>query len=56
MAARDTGEGFTLIPLSGIGNNMCYAADIMSSKGGGEGEYCHAIKFNNVNGTMRILT
>jgi hypothetical protein len=56
MADRATDEQFTLIPLSGIGNNLCYPADIPNSKEGIEGYYRHAIKFNNVNGTMRIHT
>jgi hypothetical protein len=56
VAARATDEDFTLMPVSGIGNNLCYAADILNSKEGIEGYYRHAIKFNNVNGTMRILT
>jgi hypothetical protein len=36
------------MPLSGIDNNICYAADIPNSKEG--------IKYNNVNGTMHIHT
>jgi hypothetical protein len=44
------------MPLSGISNNLCYAADIPNSKEGIEGYYRHAIKFNNVNGKMRIRT
>jgi hypothetical protein len=54
VVARATDEEFTLMPLSGIGNNLCYAADIPNSKDGIEGYYHHVIKFNNVNGTMRI--
>jgi hypothetical protein len=54
VEARATDEEFTLMPLSGIGNNLCYAADVPNSKEGIEGYYRHAIKFNNVNGTMRI--
>jgi hypothetical protein len=56
VAARTTNEEFTLVPLSSIGNNLCYAADIPNSKVGIEGYYRHAIKFNNVNGTMCICT
>jgi hypothetical protein len=44
------------MPLSGIGNNLCYATDIPNSKEGIEGYYRHAVKFNNVNGKMRIRT
>jgi hypothetical protein len=44
------------MPLSGIGNNLCYAADIPNSKEGIEGYYRHAIKFNNVHVSMRIRT
>jgi hypothetical protein len=56
VEARATNEEFTLMPLGGIGNNLCYAADIPSSKEEIEGYYRHAIKFNNINGTMRIRT
>jgi hypothetical protein len=56
VAARATDEEFTLMPLSGISSNLCYAADIPNSKEGIEGYYRHAIKYNNVNGTMRIRT
>jgi hypothetical protein len=56
MAARATSEEFTLVPLSGIIYNPCYAADIPNSKKGIEGYYRHTIKFNNVNGKMRICT
>jgi hypothetical protein len=44
------------MPLSGMGNNLCHEADIPNSKEGIEGYYRHAIKFNNVNGTMCIRT
>jgi hypothetical protein len=39
VAARVTDEEFTLMPISGIGNNLCYAADIPNSKEGIEGYY-----------------
>jgi hypothetical protein len=44
------------MPLIGIGNNLCYVADIPHSKEGIEGYYRHAIKYKNINGTMRICT
>jgi hypothetical protein len=56
VASRATDEELTLIPLSGIGSNLCYAADIPNSKEGIEGYYRHTIKFSNVNGSMRIRT
>jgi hypothetical protein len=56
VEARAINEEFTLMPLSGIGNNLCYAADILNSQEGIEGYYQHAIKFSNINGTMRIRT
>jgi hypothetical protein len=37
VAARATDEEFTLMPLIGIGNNLCYVADITNSKEGIEG-------------------
>jgi hypothetical protein len=54
--ARATDEEFTLMPLSDISNNLCYAADNPNSKEGIEGYHRHTIKYNNVNGTMRIHT
>jgi hypothetical protein len=56
VAASDTDEEFTLMSLSGIGNNLCYAAGIPNSKEGIEGYYCHVIKSNNFYWTMRIRT
>jgi hypothetical protein len=56
VASRATDKEFTLMPLSDIGNNLCYATHIPNSKEGIEGYYRHAIKFNNVDGTMRIFT
>jgi hypothetical protein len=37
VAARATDEELTLMPLSGIGNNLWYTADVWSSKEGIEG-------------------
>jgi hypothetical protein len=56
VAATATDEEFTPMPLTSVGNNLCFAADIPSTKDGIEGYYQHAVKFNNVNGMMRIHT
>jgi hypothetical protein len=56
VAAMATNEEFTLMPISGIGNNLCYAVYVLNSKEGIEGYDRHAIKFNNVNRTLCIHT
>jgi hypothetical protein len=45
---------FTILPLSGIGNNLCISADVPNTKVGIEQYFCHEVKFNNVNGKLRI--
>jgi hypothetical protein len=53
-AAREQDDEFTILPLSGIGNNLCISADIPNTKYGIEQYFCHEVKFNNVNGKLRI--
>jgi hypothetical protein len=52
--AREQDDEFTIIPLSGIGNNLCISADVPNTKVGIEQYFRHEVKFNNVNGRPRI--
>jgi hypothetical protein len=54
-AAREQDDEFTILPLSGIGNNLCISADVPNTKVGIEQYFRHEVKFNNVNGKLRIL-
>jgi hypothetical protein len=53
-AAREQDDESTILPLSGIGNNLCISADVPNTKYGVEQYFCHEVKFNNVNGKLRI--
>jgi hypothetical protein len=53
-AAREQDDEFTISPLSGIGNNLCISADVPNTKVGIEQYFRHEVKFNNVNGKLRI--
>jgi hypothetical protein len=53
-AAREQDNEFTILPLSGIGNKFCISADVPNTKDGIEQYFCHEVKFNNVNGKLRI--
>jgi hypothetical protein len=53
-AAREQDDEFTILPLSGIGNNLCISADVPNTKVGIEQYFRHEVKFNNVNGKLRI--
>jgi hypothetical protein len=55
-AARDQDDNFTILPLAGIGNNLCIGADVSHSKDGMEQYFRHDVKFNNINGKLRIHT
>jgi hypothetical protein len=52
-AAREQDDEFTILPLSGIGNNLCISADVPNKKDGIE-QYLRHEKYNNVNGKLRI--
>jgi hypothetical protein len=54
VAAREQDDEFTILPLLGIGNNWCFSADVRNTKDGIEQYFCHEVKFNNVNGKLRI--
>jgi hypothetical protein len=53
-AAREQDDEFSILPLSGIGNNLCISADVPNTIVGIEQYFCHEVKFNNVNGKLRI--
>jgi hypothetical protein len=55
-AAREQEDEFTILPLAGIGNNLCIVVDVSNSKTGIEQYLCHGVKFNNINGKLRIRT
>jgi hypothetical protein len=55
-AARESDKEFSILPLSKEGNNICRAADVPNMKDGIGNYYRHVIKFNNINGSMRIRT
>jgi hypothetical protein len=55
-AARESDKEFSILPLSKEGNNICRAADVPNTKDGIGNYYLHVIKFNNINGSMRIRT
>jgi hypothetical protein len=53
-AAREQDDEFTILPLSGIGNNLCIRAYVPNTKVGIEKYFRHEVKFNIVNGKLRI--
>jgi hypothetical protein len=53
-ATREQDDEFTILPLSGIGNNLCISADVPNIKDEIEQYFRHEVKFNNVNGTLMI--
>jgi hypothetical protein len=53
-AVRESDKEFSILPLSKEGNNICRAADVPNTKDGIINYYRHVIKFNNINGSMRI--
>jgi hypothetical protein len=53
-AAREQDDEFTILPLAGIANNLCIGADVPNSKAGIEQYFSHDVKFNNINGKLRI--
>jgi hypothetical protein len=53
-AAREQDNEFTILPLSGIGNNLCISAGVPNTKVGIEQYFRHEVKFNKVNGKLRI--
>jgi hypothetical protein len=54
--AREQDGEFMSLPLAGIGNYLCIEADVPNSKAGTEQYFRHDVKFNNINGKLRIRT
>jgi hypothetical protein len=55
-AAGEIDKEFSIIPLKNEGDNLCRATDVPNTKDGIGKCYWHVIKFNNINGSMRIRT
>jgi hypothetical protein len=55
-AAREQDDEFAILSLAGIGNKLCIGADVPNSKVGIDQYFCHDVKFNNINGKLRIRT
>jgi hypothetical protein len=55
-AAREQDDEFTILPLAGIDNNLCIGAYVPIYKDGIEQYFRHNVKFNNINGKLRIHT
>jgi hypothetical protein len=55
-SAREQDDEFTILPLAGIGNNLCIGADVPNSKAGIEQYFRHDVKFNNINSKLRTCT
>jgi hypothetical protein len=53
-AAREQDDEFMILPLVGIGNNLCISAGVPNTKDGIEQYFLHEMKFNNVNCKLRI--
>jgi hypothetical protein len=55
-AARESDKEFSIMPINNEGDNLFRATDVPSTKDGIGKYYRHIIKFNNINGSMRIRT
>jgi hypothetical protein len=55
-AAREQDDDIKVLPSAGIENNLCIGADIPNSQTGIEQYFRHDVKFNNINGKLRIRT
>jgi hypothetical protein len=55
-AAREQDDEFTILPLAGTGNKLCIGADVPNYKAVIEQYFRHDVKFNNINGKLRIRT
>jgi hypothetical protein len=53
-SARESDKEFSVMPIHNEGDNLCRATDVPNRKEGIGKYYRHAIKFNNINGSMRI--
>jgi hypothetical protein len=55
-AARESDKEFSFMPIPNEGDNICRTTDVPNTKEGIGKYYRHVIKFNNINGSMRIRT
>jgi hypothetical protein len=55
-AARESDKEFSIMTIHNEGGNLCRATDVPNTKEGIRKYYRHVIKFNNINGSMRIRT
>jgi hypothetical protein len=55
-AATEQDDESMILPLAGIGNNICMRADVPNSKAGLENYSRNDVKFNNINDKLRIRT
>jgi hypothetical protein len=53
-AVREQDDIFIILPLAGIGNNLCIGSDVPNSKAGIEQYFRRDVKFNKINGKPRI--
>jgi hypothetical protein len=53
-AARESDKEFSIMHINNEGDNLCRATDVPYTKDGIVKYYRHVIKFNNINGYMRI--
>jgi hypothetical protein len=56
VAAREQDDEFTILHLAGIRNNICIRADVPNYKSEIEQYFRDDVKFNNINGKLRIRT
>jgi hypothetical protein len=55
-AARESDKECSIMHINNEGDNLCRATDVSNTKDGIGKYYRHIIKFNNINGSMRIRT
>jgi hypothetical protein len=55
-AARESDKEFSIMHINNEGDNLCRVTDVMNTKDGIGKYYRHVIKFDNINGSMRIRT
>jgi hypothetical protein len=55
-AARESDKEFSIMPINNKGENLCRATDVPNTKDSIGKYYRHVIKFNTINGSMRIRT
>jgi hypothetical protein len=55
-AERESDKEISIMPINNEGDNLCRATDVPDTKDGIGKYYRHVIKFNKINGSMRIRT